>query len=451
MNIFVPLGYCLISIYIFKYSKFLFGILSIFILLNGWRLVSSSYVTNMGPIYAPELSRELINVFPNDILLFLIVLLFFFGFVITFSPKKINELKSQIISKNKETHFLVFRKFSLLVSFLYVIFVIICFSFISDPASYPIFSGLHRRLFMVTIENSILIKLFFKTLSYASIFLGSALSLNMIYFPWNTWKTWVPFMGWFSSIIFLLILGHRFSSLIWCCYFFSFPLTINLLTSKSKKLLKLLILSLFLFSAVVSLMFAHSFIIVGSHSNEKVSYLKRRLLIDQTQLFNSISTRIFASNWDEKNLAQELILNTPLTSKIHNRSAQLLMFQEYGDAANDHWNEHHILSVGYPENIMEITGGGAVFLVTVFLSLFLAISVYWFFMFLLSHQYIQAFLLIAIINPLFALFAGGSAHSIISLRFLLKITLVGVIIMAINLMRLFLNNKNLKIRNLLPF
>lgn len=402
------------------YSRFIFSILSIFALLNGWRLVSSSYINSLGFAEAPEMERIIVSIFPVDLVMLLTMLMFLFAFLIFFTPRDLNVLKWKLqrsMGKKKKINLIaLFVVFSLS----YILFILLTGVFTAPLSDYPIVSGIHRREFIIRYGNGELITLFFKTMTYATAFLGIGQFFFIEKCSLKKWYSWMPLVAWLMMYLFLIAQGHRFSTLLWNIYFFYLPLSL-LFLSKKEKMAERFFFSLGgLFVAAVVLMFTHSFVVGGFHSTEKASYLTQRILVDQSQMWNLSASRVFGfSNTDEIQ-AEGVILEPFFADSMYNRSAQFLMYKEMGSKAYESWEQSHLITMGFPESILDLVGEGPVYLWVLFLSCFLCYLFRNLFYFLSEFKVFQCILLLYLVNPVIYLFVGGTANALFSLSYIAK-------------------------------
>jgi hypothetical protein len=433
----------LIQLGLFRFSKFLFIALSWFSFSFLWRIASIAYLASHESIWAREISKTLYPTASALVSFLLIVSIFYASFFFVFSPKR----HSKYISLTKihengnsvdQTWLNLMRVASAIVSIGYILFILACFLSGPSPDSYPLFSGIHRRDFNLQMSSSFLYQTFFRTASYSAVGLGVLQVQNLLFLKSRQIWSWLPGIAWATSIGFYFLLGHRFSAQLESSYFFLLPVSLVFIGDRLKFAQAVTLKSIVFLASLVFVLFSISIFFSGNVQNT-LQTIKERVLIDQAQLWVKSVSDLYVYNENTGDEARAVVFDSPHTELIHNRPAQYLMFKEMGsDSANESWNQNHMITIGFPENIIHLTGQFYVFPVTLILGLFLAWLMNEVFKAILRLEPSIACVFIVLMNPVIAIFMGGSPHSFFSTQYLLKIIFGGVVIMGTRLISDFI-------------
>jgi hypothetical protein len=407
------------------------GIIFFFILFGfAWRLVSVLYIDVLGPLYSEQLERNIgpgISAVPLAVSQGIVIAAFLFSF----RGSRIAKLRADDIAR-RLARYLPARWFDLsdIAFALASLFVVGLWIELLARGPIPLFVGMERfdyaRLYAGPLHHLLLdwgAMLVFQL----GIFLAAPLLCGR---PFDR-----RFAGLFAALmLYLFLVGHRFSSFYAFGSFFIIPVGAVLLVAHEaafswrkvfpgRALRRLAIAAVGLMCLVGSAI-AYSYTVVrGFEGNELLTKLVQRVLVQQGEMWWATYERVFLqANWDSSFAAYKLIV-APFDPG-RNSTMQFLMERGLPIArAHDIIAQGSAYTGGWPEVLFELGGpiGG-------FLLVMLSAIIFSEFVFLLARCLVEErFATCVVLTPiLFALMinlASGMINSFIQISFLAKVAI----------------------------
>jgi len=441
-----------IMVYItYKRSVMLLFSLSLIFIIWLWKFVSVVYIDLNPNTYSPELERY-IGGGASSLILISIYFMVTLGFLLVFRAKSFSSLLD--LSKNRQTNSLRIGHIGWYSLILFSSISLILISYIEIlKGPVPFFAAMERNIFMVSYYKGFAYKILLKYINYISLILG----VIFLYELRQTKKALYSLYVFFSMSILLVLAGHKFSSLVINFYLFTIPLTFILLDRRYR--LKLAAVVIF-FVVLVSIANFNNFLNTkftswkrrliettdqnprkiqnpqkaqnlqpeNSHTrkylqNRLKQFLKYRILIAQGQSWWTATDRIFTKNdWKPKEAFEYIFLN-PIGKKNGNTAAQYLMYRDVGSDALRILKMGAIYSVGFPENLLELSGKFLIYPVVLVLSVISAGLLYLFFREILKGHYLSVITVAFVMKPFITVYLGGPIN-LLTWRYAVKIILM---------------------------
>jgi hypothetical protein len=411
------------------------GLLSFFVFFAFvWRLCSVLYIDIFGPVFSEQLERDIgpgISALPMALAQGILIA----ALLGSFRPARL-----QALFTGNSSAFggrVSGGRFDLSDAALWIVgfFVVVLWLELLASGLIPLFAGMERYDYS-RLYGGPLHRLLLQWGPMLAFQLGVFLVAPTFRSHAFDWRFAGPFA---SLILYLFLVGHRFSSLYAYSSFFVIPIGIAILNRQasrgralvSKTVLRYVALAGAAFCVLIIGAVAYSYTVVrGFEGAELFTKLSQRILVQQGEMWWMTYERVFLqAHWNGTHAAYKLFVDP--YDPHRNSTMQFLM-----EAALPHTRAHFILDQGsaytggWPEVLFELGGpiGGFV-LVAVSAVIFSE------FMFLLARCLVQerlatCFFLTPILYAVLICIASGMVNSFIQLTFLLKVAMALLVYVA---------------------
>jgi Family of unknown function (DUF6418) len=405
------------------------GMIFFFILFGfAWRLVSVLYIDIGGPLSSEQLERNVgpgISAVPLAVSQGLVIGAFLFSF----RRKRIVELRADDVAL-RLARYLPARRLDLsdIAFALAALFVLGLWIELVVRGPIPLFVGMERfdyaRLYGGPLHH-ILLDWGAMLVLQLGIFLAVPLLHGR---PFDR-----RFAGLFAAVmLYLFLVGHRFSSLYVSSSFFIIPVGAVLLVSHEaafswrkvfpgKALRHLAVASVGLICLVGSAI-AYSYTVVrGFEGNQLLAKLIQRMLVQQGEMWWMTYERVFLqANWDSSFAAYKLIVAPFDPSR--NSTMQFLMERGLPIArAHDILAQGSAYTGGWPEVLFELGGPVGGFLLVIVSAIIFSEFTFLLARCLVEERFATCFFLTPILFALSINLASGMINSFVQISFLIKV------------------------------
>jgi hypothetical protein len=238
-----------------------------------------------------------------------------------------------------------------------------------------------------------------------------------------------------SLLIYLVLIGHRFSPIFGYCSFFVMPLGIVLLVrdASGRSSISRKVMRGFGFAAAALLLLivctvSYSYLVVrGFEGNQLVEKVSQRLFVQQGEMWWMTYERVFVfDNWDSALTAAKLFIS-PFDPSRNSTMQYLMELALPLSRAHDLLGQGSAYTGGWPEGLFELGGPIGGFLLVVVAAVIFSEFMYFMIRCIVEERVATALCLTALFYALSVHLVSGMINSFTQLTFVAKIGLTLIV------------------------
>lgn len=380
-----------------------FAFIGVFFLMI-WRHVSTVYIDLSDVIFAEELFVN-IGGGVSSLTLACFYAALVAGLLTAFSPARLEHL--QALFRGGYARSMRYGQFDLaqigigltaaMVFAMYVELVSI--------GNIPFFTGMERYIYRDEFAGPML-GLFYSYQSF--IFIGLGFCFLTAYLSQNYRRMLIVVLICGALYVYLVLVGNKFSGLFFNTCFFIMPLSVMALNFRDRqhidagdrRVARLIsITGIGALTGLIGMALYNTFINVRNYDAlQLLEFLERRIFVRQGQIWWTTHERVFVDGEFDPMQALEYVYENPI--RDGNTSLLYLMFKDLDASTFDAIYLGSQYSGGYPAILPEMTGPVLSFMIAFLAALFMGLLMYWLLRELLSGNFLSAFAISFLVQPL---------------------------------------------------
>lgn len=434
--------YMYIILKLFKKTPFYIVMFFSIILLSFWRIVSSFYIELHDRLYSREIFDYITLHHGSTIILISYYFLLFSIIYIVFSGRELNRLsilKTKYLKK--DISFCGFPLYYYIYIFLLCLVLILLIDIIRFGHRIPLLSGVERYDF----QHTLLMSFFLKYQSLIFIFLGVSYYYAHTNLRVRLKKKIIYTL--FLYMLYLLLLGNKFSAFFINFSFFILPIALIFLDYKwNKKLLNSLIKYITISSSILFFFVYVKFSYIVNERGKSIIEAKddviERIFVQQNELFSHAFHRLFIlKHYNFEEAIYNIFIN-----KSHlpgtNTSLHYIMYQEL--PYNNYMNVHQQYTGAFPQIIIEMFGVYGSYVILSIVYLIMSFLLIIFYKAILKKHYMTLVFAAFVVQPFIIFTLSGKMIFLVQYKYYLKVLLLIISILFEGNLYKYINLKNKK-------